>query len=279
MTQQAQAAVSLRLSNFTVGGGLVDDIDVTITRARFGYGYGQEGQYGELVTFQIDMVDGEGAEHKGYYSVGNGFVPSETGDEAGNGKFLVPVGEKTQPAGGSNFNLWLNSLINAGFPEDLLDAGDVSAIDGVKVHVNRVPAPKRNNLPKRPGAKEGQTETVLLITSILAMPGEAAPVKAGPKAVAGNNKPAAKGPVMATKPAAPAADNPLIEELAGELVGIVAAAGDEGIKKVGIVKELFASIDKSNPNKKELLNLAGKEEVLRSMEMFTFDGKVLKMAE
>lgn len=276
-----QARISLRPSTFTAGGSLIDDVDVTITRVRFGYGYGESKGNSEAdsaVTLQVGLKDSEGTEHQSYYSIGNGFAPSETGDDETNGLYLVPTGDKTGLNGGSNAALFMNSLVTAGLPEDLLDA-DINAIEGTQMHVNRVPAPKRSNLPKRQGPNADREVTILLVTTILALPGE----KPKGKAAANSNvksiatgKPAtgaqAKGAVVE-----PEAD-PLAEELEGELIGLFSLKDVMEMKKVDIVKGLFASVDKTNPNRAKLMQVAGKDEVLKSLSGFTFDGKLLKMA-
>lgn len=266
-----QTGISLRPSTFTAGGSLIDDVDVTFTRLRFGYGYGESKGNADAdgaVTLQTTMVDSDGNEHLGFYSVGNGFVPSEGGSAEENGKMLVAVGEKTGMNGGSNAALLITSLINAGLPEDLLDTGDVSKVEGTKAHVNRVPAPKRTNLPKRQGPNADREVTVLLITTIISLPGEKP--KAGTKGPQAVAKPGA----AAAKPAAPVADG-LTDELTMELMGLFAEAGVSSMKKVDIVKGLFKSIDNGNGNKKAIIGLAGKEDVLKSLEGFTFSGTEL----
>lgn len=273
--------ISLRPSTFAQGGGLLDDADVEILLARFttGYGSNSSGAGAEATTLKLVLKDGDGTEHEQFYSCGNGFVPSETGDEATAGKELVPVGDKTAPSGNSNMALVVNSMINAGLPEDLLDSGDISAIEGTKGHVNRIPEPKRAGLPAREGARKDQPRTVLVFTTITGLPGEAP--KAGKGKVTTMAKPAtgAAKPTAAAPSAAEGGDE-LTEELTGFLLEVVGAAGDAGLKKVQIVQKLFAAIPKDNANKKALVALAGKDEVLSTIGdgMFEYDGKSVKMA-
>lgn len=273
--------VSLRPSTFAQGGGLLDDADVELILARFtiGYGANSSGQGAEVTTLKLVLKDGDGTEHEQYYSCGNGFVPSETGDEATQGKELVPVGDKTAPSGSSNMAMVIGSMINAGLPEDLLDSGDISAIEGTRGHVNRIPEPKRAGLPAREGARKDQPRTVLVFTTITGLPGEAAPkAKAGAK-VTTMAKPGTAKPAAAA-PKADATGDELTEELTGFLLEVVGAAGDAGLKKVQIVQKLFAAIPKYNPNKKALVALAGKDEVLQSIGdgMFEYNGTTIKMA-
>lgn len=266
--------VSLRPSTFSAGGSLVDDADLTVSKARFimtDYGGKSDA---EVCVLQLMLREDDDTEHEQMYSLGTGFVPSETGKEEENGKELTPVGDKTSPNGSSNFALLINSMVNAGVPEDLFD-GDISAIEGLKGHYNRVPAPKRGNLPKRPGQAEKKYEaTVLLFTTVVTLPGEA---KAAKTAVKGAPvKTASKvTPIAAAKPAAGGELNDVIAE---HLIGIFAGEGLEEMKKVQIVTKLFKAIPNDDPQKKAIIAEAGKSEVLAALDGFTFDGTILKIA-
>lgn len=273
--------VSLRPSTFAQGGGLLDDADVELIFARFtiGYGANSSGAGAEATTLKLVLKDGDGTEHEQFYSCGNGFVPSETGDEATAGKELVPVGDKTAPSGGSNMAMVIGSLINAGLPEDLLDSGDISAIEGTKGHVNRIPEPKRAGLPAREGARKDQPRTVLVFTTVTGLPGDAP--KPGTKAkVTQMAKSAAATKATAAAPKAEEGADELTEELTGFLLEVVGAAGDAGLKKVQIVQKLFAAIPKDNANKKALVAMAGRDEVLQTIGdgMFEYNGTLIKMA-
>lgn len=268
--------VSLRPSAFAQGGGLVDDADLTISKARFiSTNYGGKSD-NDVVVLNLTLTDDEGADFEQMYSCGNGFVPAETGDDATQGTFLVPVGDKTAPSGSSNFALMLTSLINTGLPEDLLDSGYINELEGFKGHWNRVPAPKRGNLPSRAGQDPNRVATILLCTTVIHLPGEApkaaakgkaAPAtKAAPKAAAG--KPAA---------AAPAATD-LTDEIAGVLMGAFAEAGIESAPKVKLVQMLFKAVEKTDPNRQAMMSAVGKEETLMALPGFEFDGSILKLA-
>lgn len=273
-----QARVSMRPSTYTVGGGLIDDVDVTIKQARFTVGYGESGgnDGATATTLHLVLEDGNGTEHHQYFSMGNGFVPSETGDEETNGLYLVPVGEKTSINGGCNGALFMNSMVTAGLPEDLLD-GDINAIEGTKMHVNRVPAPKRSGLPKRQGPNAEREQTIMLCTSIINLPGEASAPKKANANVPGKPQGQATTKPAAAKPTG-GANAELVAELAGELFGIFAAKDLQEMKKVDIAKSLFTDLDKQNPNRAALIKLGASDDALRQLEGFEFDGKVLKLA-
>lgn len=272
-------AVSLRPSTFSQGGGLLGDADIEVIRARFTTGYGGNSTAEDATTFMLVMKDGDATEHTQYWSCGQGFVPSETGDEESNGLFLVPVSDKTAPNSSSNMAMCLTSLVNAGLPEDLLE-GPISALEGLKAHVDRIPAPKRSGLPKRSGPNADREQTILVFTSILMLPGETPKTAQGK--VAQMPKPGATGAAKAqpSGPAKPvtAAASPFADRIAEELIGIFAAEGVEELKKVQIVQKLFKAIPSTDTDKKAILADAGKDEVLSALEGFAFDGGVIKMA-
>lgn len=267
------AGISLRPSSFTAGGGLIDDADVTIERARF-VQYDFEGKTeggAAALCLLLLLKDSEGGEHPQYFSAGNlaYFVPSEDPkNEDLNGITIVKVGEKDSMNGGTNCAIMLNSLVQAGFPEDKLDAGDVRVLEGLVGHVNRVPQPKRSNIAKKEGARDPM---VLVFTKILSIPGEA--TKGGAKSA--TSRDAQARTAKSATPTAQTGGDDLTEELTGELIGLFASMGVTELKKVQIGQGLFKTIDKTNPNKNKLISLGSKDEVLKSLEGFSYNGSIL----
>jgi hypothetical protein len=283
--------LSLRPSTFSQG-GLIDDIDVLIKRARF-VPYDFEGAVDPPATcLLLEMEDNDGNVHPQYFSAGSPeyFVPSvDPKNEELNGITIVPVGDKKALNGGTNCAILINSLVNAGFPEDKLESGDVRELEDTKVHVNRVPAPKRNNLPKKPGQKD-RDPMVMVVTAIIHLPGEggaAAKKSSGTataKTGAGTGKPngaatQAKSGTAQTASPSSGPDPELLAELGGELMGLFASKEVTSMKKVELTKGLFASIDKTNTSKNKLIAMAGRDDALRALEGFQYDGSVLSIAE
>lgn len=275
----APTPISLRPSTFAAGGGLIDDIDVTISKARFRMTDYDGKADQEVCVLDVTLTDGDGTDTSQMYSCGNGFVPAETGDEATTGTFLTPIGDKTAPSGSSNMALFMNSLINAGFPEDALDSGLITELEGTKVHVNRVPAPKRNNLPKRTGANADREQTILLVTTLIHLPGEApkAAKKGATPITQGKAGAAGAKATPAAKSVGPEVDADLVDELTGKLIEAFSVAGVEEMTKVKVVPALFKVIDKTDPNRAALMAAAGKEEYLMAVDGFSWDGTTLKM--
>lgn len=167
-------------------GGLIDDIDVTILDARFAQ-WDYNGNIDHAVlALGIQYQDGEGKTYDQYYSAGEltYFVPSEDGSRA------VPVGDKSMLADTCNAWKFIASLIEAGFPVPLLEAGDITCLTNMKVHVKQYAQPVRQGLI-RGGKNADRPQTVLLVDAILEMPAGAGGVKKG------IGKPTAGKPVTA----------------------------------------------------------------------------------
>ncbi len=264
------SGISLRPSSFAEGGGLIDDVDVQITRARF-VSYDYDGKADKpALCLCVGMQDKDGGEHIQYYSAGDlaYFVPSEDPkNEDLNGITLAKVGDKDSINRNTNFALFMNSLVQAGFPEDKLDSGDVRVLEGLGVHVGRVPQPKRSGLPTRQG-QDGQTRVpmLLIVTKINSMPGEGKKATGNVASGATNQKTSA--------PASPPSDD-LKDELVGHLIGIFAEKGVSSLKKVEIGKLLFAAIEKTDANRNKLVSMGAKDDVLGSLEGFSYNGSVL----
>lgn len=270
-------ALSLRPSTFSQGGGLIDDVDVTVNRARFvSYDFEGKSDVAKL-CLMLALVDAEGAEHPQYFSAGDlqYFAPSEDPkNEELNGVTIVQVGEKTSLNGGTNAALFLNSLVQAGFPEDKLDEGDIRVLEGTVMHVNRVPQPKRGNLPKRPG-QEGKELMVLVCTAIKSMPGETPKVKPSATAAHSAKAPGNAPPAKNLNGGGSGPDPAIVERLDGELIGLFATAEVTSLKKAQIAQKLFAHIDKTDPDRSKLVAAAAKDETLKALSNFTFDGTTL----
>ena len=158
-----EVGVSLNPESFVEGGGLLDDVDVTIKEARF-IMFDYEGKSPVAVpALKITFDPGDGELVTQCWSMGKAtdWQPSK------DGKKLIPIGSATAIVKTSNGGIFITSLINASFPSDRLADGDISCIEGLEAHVIRTPAPERTGI-------EGQKKnaTILIIDKIIALPGE-----------------------------------------------------------------------------------------------------------
>src|SRR2546428_11523323 len=237
---------SLRPSDFTTG-GLIDDVDVTVTEARFVM-WDYAGQVRDAVpALAVTMeTGGEGTPitetYTQYYSAGDSrnLMPSS------DGKALEVVGGSGGLKSSSNAGNFLVSLVNAGFPEERLLDGDISVMDGLEAHVHRIPQPERKGLVKTP--KQGDREaTILVVSKIHRFPWEKAKAKAAGASV--SKMPPSKGPATAAEAHAAAAAH-------GAPQGNEAQVEKARTVVLGILTQLGGSVLKNRLTAEEFKRLA-----------------------
>ena len=159
----AQAKViSLNPADY-VRGGLIQDIDVAVTRARW-----TEWDFNGTITppslaacLEFEPLDG-GEVHEEYLSAGklDFFAPNQEND----GKTLVSQG-KDHMTQGTKWHLFIQSMADNGADLTVLNAGDISVIEGAKVHIVRKPAPPRPGMAKR-----DKEEMMLVVDKVISLP-------------------------------------------------------------------------------------------------------------
>lgn len=256
-----------------VSGGLLDDVDVTIRSCRFKV-YDYDGKVpGGVLALHIEMEDEDGQTSDQYYSAGDlrFFTPSN------DGKMAVPTGSKTALSSSSNAAQFIVSVVNAGYPVDQLEA-DVSVFEGMKVHVNRVAQPKRAGIIKnQPQDDSGREKTILLVSKILAMPGEE-PVKKGAatKAGAGTKASAASKPAAkASTPAAAQADDSDLDSILTDVVMTIVTEAGGSITKKALSTAVFQAM-KDNPARNAAVKRVYVDEFLQSGP-WTYDGSEVSL--
>lgn len=207
-TKQAnppEARVSFGLGDF-VAGGILPEGDYDFSNSRF-ENWDYDGKAAKpTLAFASTLTPAEGGDPIDQrWSVGNPehFQPTE------DGKGVVPVGTKTGLSKSSNFFLFMENLVNAGFPEDKL-GNDASVFDGLRAHVVQIPQPKRNmptsNLVQGEQHQERE-RTLPVVTAIIKLPWEKLPAAGAKTAAKPAAAPAGKG-AAAAKPAATPAPAP-----------------------------------------------------------------------
>jgi hypothetical protein len=267
-----QQFASLNPEDFT-SGGLLDDVDVVFESCRFvEWDYNGSIDHPVLAMLVVmnytDPATGNPATADQYYSAGelSRFYPSEDGTHA-----VAVVGSKGL-AGGTNVSVLLKSVIDAGFPVDQFGDGNVSAMDGMVCHINRIAQPKRGGQITGK-TSSGYEATVAVVTKIHQMPWEtSAPAPPARPTAATAARPAATRPAPsstanARQTAAPATGGPaegvvsdIAEEAAGILLAILQGKGGT-VKKLGIPPASFKLLA-GNPNRSEILNLLADDNFL-----------------
>lgn len=178
--QTAEKALSFKLGNFVQGGAGLQDgpyLFKSCTTEMFDYG----GKFAATPSLKIEAVpvildgkggfkeDGEAQDQ--YYSAGSA---EHVGiNKAGTG--FVALGEKETMSKSSNFFIFLDNVVNAGFPEDDFE-NDVSAFDGVIAIITNIAAPKRTGLKSNiAGGADNKPErekTIPVPSDIVKLPGD-----------------------------------------------------------------------------------------------------------
>lgn len=169
--------ISMSVGSFTQG-GLIDDIDVEITDAiTCEYDYNGAAPLGPALA--VEFTDHNGTASIQYYSAGKAedFSP----DDAGEG--FLSVSGKTGVNNSTNLGKFLASMVEAGFPDDMLAEGNLKVIVGTKCHVNQVVQERKGLI--RTGKNADRPSTALLVSKIHSLPGAKATAGVGVKAKAG----------------------------------------------------------------------------------------------
>lgn len=256
--------VSLKPCDAVDGGGLLDDADVTIVEARFVmFDYSGKTQPVPAIRLKLDSMDGTDPVDQ-YWSVGKAvdWMPSDDGKE------LIPIGKLLQLKTGSNGLLLLASAVNAGMPENKLGE-DISVLEGMECHVNRVAAPVRKGLDQKEGT------TVLAITKIHKLPWEKDAAKEEKKGKKASRS--SKGKNKATEKSKSNAD---IDALATEFILGVLADDEtmkgfpDGIPKAKLAPEAFATLSSDDPNRSAIVRKVFEDEFLNAGPWSYTAGKI-----
>lgn len=221
-----------------VEGGLIDDINATITDAKFTmYDYNGKSENGPVPALGIELELEDGTKHESYYSAGDAkyWAPSQ------DGKQLVPTGDKTSLTKSCKLAIFLTALINAGFSVDKLRSGDISIIVGLKAHFQRVADKERKGLVRTKEQEDRGQQSTLVVTKIIAMPGEAPKAAAAPKAMVG--APAAATQSASAAPSASVDDDAVLALLFGEVL----PANGGSIAKTRVSQAVFKIVTKDHP--------------------------------
>jgi len=185
---------------------------------------------------------------KQYFGVGK----AEDWAPSPEGKALIAVGKRQQLHASTNAAMLFKSMYEAGVPADLLDAASVDITKLVGLRAHWVRAKIRREGLKDDAGKEKEGFEVLLVTAIVALPGEAGTVGAG-------------SPVAAKAQAA--------------VLKFVAAAGKKGVKKADIPALVLGDAElAADPDCNAVLTLLVKDDTFLAAGPWSFAGGVLKAA-
>lgn len=245
-------AASLNPEGFVEGGGLVDDVDVTLKENRFDvFDYNGTVKPGvPSLKIVMDLEDGEEATQ--YYSMGSptDWAPSEDGTQ------LVAIGKATNIRLSSNGGIFLKALVDAGFPADKL-GDDISILDGLQAHMIQVPAPKRPGIKKK-AREDGRefADTILIVSEIKTLPWEKSKPRGAP---AGSKKTTTGKGGTTKKKSAPASDDDAKRKTTLAILAILEEEGS--IAKKDLPTAIFRNY-KSDPDRNAMVKTAFDDEFL-----------------
>ena len=247
---------SLDPETFVDGGGLIDDVDATINKARFDL-YDYNGTVDPPVpALKLDLETEDGEEVEQYYSMGSAadWAPSKDGSQ------LEAIGKATAIRTTTNGGLLLKALLDAGFPADDL-GDDITSLDGMVAHFVQIPQPARTGLKQRKRADGREFEkTILIVSEILTMPGEKKKPRGAPKSKA-------KGKAEAEEPE----EDDLSEKATEIIMGVLAEVG-EAIPKKKLVPLVFKAEELAgDPDKNGIIKLIMDDDFMNAGP-WEFDG-------
>lgn len=251
----SKKAVSLNPENFVEGGGLIDDVDVVFVECVFDmFDYQGKADPAPCLKITMECEDFDDPMEQ-YYSMGsaNDWIPSDDGSQ------LVAVGKATNIRMSTNGGIFLKALIDAGYPADDL-GDDITTLNGLQAHVIQVPAPKRN-LKKTKKQEEREEKfgppTILVVSEIVALPGEKKKPAGAPKKAAGKGK-AANGKKAAGKKT-PEGDTSLNDKAITAIMEILSDAGT--ITKKELPAKIFQTM-KEDPDRNAVVKVVFDDEFL-----------------
>lgn len=274
-TQQVYA--SMDPDDFSQGGGLFDDVDGTITVARFTNeppdGYNAEGN---PIFFEMGLrIDGADDDVFQKYSLGG-----KAGDNfeiADDGAYLVPSSPSARIVASSKFGIYMGALKQESFPiSKLSGAGGMKNLVGTRAHFNRIADPERKGL--QTGKKEKQyPQTTLCVSKIHALPGDEK-ASTGKASAKGTKKETAAPKQTAQTTAAPAAEagSNGYNAVAQEVLLSVLAEANGSIKKAQLPLAVTRALG-SNPKKADILKLILSEEFLNTGGPWKFADNVVTL--
>lgn len=267
-----------RPTSFKKGGGFLNQVDGAITGYEFtdefpggdgGKRKGKKSDFNPLYFVLSARVDGADEDVTTTMFAGSADDFEITDD----GHTLVPVDNDGGLRANSDLAIFINSLVEAGFPETSLpeDSINYEAIIGTRVRFEqRNNDEKTKRLGKRKG-KDGKeyNRQDLVVMAVYSLPGTSKPATKGKSAPAVKTKPGAVAPTSRAK-VVDAADNDALLELADEtLVGIISSRGGTILKGKLSVPTLNAL--KGNPQRQDVQKLFISDEYLTRENGWGYD--------
>lgn len=263
---------SLRPSDFSEGGGLLDDANVLwkeLEFTTFDFNSGTEKPVLKITMEDLDSDKGDDIVQ--YFSCGS----EEMWQPSDDGRELEYIGKPRKDGSepninkGTNFGILITSLIEAGYPEDQLET-DCTTMQGLKCHMVRVPAPKRKNSSAFQ-RDDDRPQTNLIVETIIELPGGKKGAAKGKtsKPETKNTKPAA------TKKEENEGGDVDVNDRAVEVVMELLGENEKGLTKQKLASLVFQRV-KDDKNRSQISKIVFSDEFLESGP-WTYEKGVAKL--
>lgn len=296
---QPSKVASFRLDEMSAG-GLPDDFDGTASKIRLvPWNYsGNRQEYSLAVRVDITPDEESGLDpFSQYYSAGDlhHFVPSLDGDTPAGGSaddylaladgqadisadeeadyegvYALAIGNKVQLNNGSNWASFLQAAIDADKAVADLIGTDISTLEGLYGHWNRIPQKKRSGLRDQDDSKQ---KTILVLTEIKPAPKSVAKGKsAGATTAAAGKASSAKSTSKPATPATSESDDDFTERFDAAIISLLSDADNNTLTKGKLAAAMMkAFTDKSE--KARAVKMAGDVPYLSDdSRPWTYDG-------
>jgi hypothetical protein len=272
-TARSNAPTLVNMSPDAFTFGLIDDVDVEFTDAACATAAQAEGYNvddPDTPLFLVEMTDVNSTTHNQFYSLGK----SEDWAPAASGDGFVSVSGKTSINATSNLGMLLKSLVENGFPTDVLATGNLKSIIGTKCHVMMKQTDRKSLV--RANRDPNKVTGVLLVSKIHSLPGadtKTAAKGAGKAAAAVGGKANGKAAPAAASAANDDIDTVLVEKLTEAL------AETDPLPKKALL-QLASGAFKGTPQHSKAIARSNNAEFLKSLgeSGIAFDGAQFSLA-
>lgn len=265
-------SISLRPSDASVGNQLLNDADVEISNCRFemwNYDGKSLSSFPGILCDLTDLSSGD-VHHNVFWSIGKpeDWAPSDNGEE------IIPLGARSTPSASCNAMQFLASLVNNGFPEEDLEDGNITILNGLGFHAMRVEADVTRITNRDPNKR---VPTYIIATQILYLPGKAdAWAKKNKKSSpSSSEKQSGKRGSSKQEDVENESSDPSDDEIdAAMLLGTILKDHDGKIAKSDIPALVFKSAPKGS-DKNKIVKLLKSDDFIEKFENFTSDAKFI----
>lgn len=274
--EKEQQGLSFAPDDMAEGGGLLDNIRATITGGAFEVtNYGGKAKQ-KVFAARLDLEEQNGTAHEDqWWKMGD----VEDWVAINGGRGFDRAGVKDAVNKGTNFGIFMNSLIDAGFPADKLTP-DIGCLFGLEAHFQQQIVEGRDKIKSKDGSKEYDPK-VLCVAEIFSFPWE----KKSKAKTGGGKKSSAKGKGTTESNGADTGVEDATAQIITEILLEVAEQSEDGTVEIpkkslgtSIMKKAKANDDIDPKMTNQMVKKAFEDEFLGAQDRpWTYEDGVLSM--